>query len=134
MITKFFEWQDSYSIGNEKVDEQHQKLVELINTLYHTDSSNEDEIILEVLADMLDYIKFHFSYEEKLMIESDYPDYKLHRKEHFEFVKKWNEFNREFIEGDAYLTSKQIGEYLKDWLITHILGTDKKFWNYIQNS
>ena len=89
----YFRWQDAYLTHIDELDEQHQRLVGLINDLY-TDLQNCPEdmqkraCIAKTLDELVDYSIYHFSAEEKLMQEYDYPEYEQHKSEHEEFKRK----------------------------------------------
>ena len=59
-------WGHTYSIGNDLVDNQHKKLMELINTLHRIESGESDEDINDVLNELVNYTVYHFKSEEEL--------------------------------------------------------------------
>jgi len=125
--SQFVTWKDEYSVGIESIDNDHKMLLKLINqlqtsSLYYTgEDFNKD-----ALSELLEYTKFHFSREEKMMEENGYPDFEAHRKQHVdmtdEVVRKVKEY-----EADSEKTVEDLLDYLKKWLINHINGTDKKY-------
>lgn len=120
-------WQDSYNTGFKEIDEQHRRLVEMINGLYRIISSNavrSDK--RELLLKLVDYAKVHFKYEEILFARYDYPLRKEHVVIHRDFLKKIVEFN-EREEDDEREFSYRLFLFLKEWLIDHILKEDRKY-------
>jgi hemerythrin len=72
------------------------------------------------------YALTHFEYEEKIMIDYSYPDYTSHKEQHEEFKKKVASFySATPISVDAL--NANVVEYLKSWLIYHILKEDMKY-------
>ncbi len=80
-------WSDKYSVGISKIDEEHKKLIGIINKAVvaskHKDNSKE---IIEILREMNDYAQAHFVTEENYMLGFGYPDYEQHKKEHQAFT------------------------------------------------
>ena len=124
---KLIEWNDSFSVNNETIDKQHKGLFELLNGLStEFDEQKEKRLLETTIEKLLDYTKYHFSTEEYLMRQADYPDYEKHKGEHEIFVKKVKDFLSNFIDGKEALTSNII-EFLMEWIKNHISQTDKKY-------
>ena len=120
-------WKDSYLTGFQDIDTQHQKLVEIINNLFDAISKKEkDEIVEHALSQLIDYSITHFRHEEDLMIRYRYLDYSNHRKEHLHFMEKVNGFRKDFVPGNNKVMLEIIN-FLKDWLLNHIMLTDRKY-------
>jgi len=128
----FIVWEDKYSIGNSEIDEQHKKLLELINILdacINLPDVSKLSLYKDTLDKLVDYINFHFSSEEKYMREINYPEYEFHRKAHYTFVKKvMQSVKYDFSEKDKDIEIKyrELLVFLKNWLVMHILIVDKK--------
>ncbi|MCL2025732.1 MAG: bacteriohemerythrin [Leptospirales bacterium] len=129
------EWDDAYSIGIELIDEQHIKLIELTNKLYTScaldqEKTKSDTIFLDVIHEIIDYVTYHFTTEERAMRKNNYPGYKIHKQEHENFAKevlaKVEEFNLRKIN-----SSLSFVHYLKDWVLNHIAVNDKKMGAYL---
>lgn len=121
------EWSDKFSVGISLLDEQHKRLIDMINRLieFHNITSLSESII-ETLRSMTTYARTHFEDEEKIMIDYSYPDYTSHKKQHEEFKKQVASFYSSTpISVDALNTN--VVEYLKSWLIYHILKEDMKY-------
>ena len=124
---RFVAWDDSYSVGIEDIDNDHKKLLTLINHLqtavyYSTGETFERE----ALKELVDYTKYHFEREEKLMQDNGYPDYEPHKKQHEEMIARVQEFIASY-EKDREGTIDDLTQFLKNWLIDHINGTDQKY-------
>ena len=128
---KYLEWKDEYCVGIGSIDQQHRKLVNLINQLQTAiDYSTGEEFERDALDELVDYTKTHFSYEEGLMKDNDYPDYEQHKAQHQKMFKKVEEVLAEYEQDQDTAMSNAV-EYLKDWLINHINGTDKQYSSYL---
>jgi hemerythrin len=127
----FVEWRDEYSVGIASIDEQHKRLLNLINQLqtaahYHT----EEAFVDRALDELVDYTKTHFGYEEGLMEQNGYPDLEAHKGEHQAMIKQVGE-SIERYKSDPDQTIEDIVQYLKKWLINHINGTDKGYSGFL---
>jgi len=120
-------WKDSLNVGIVEIDEQHKKLVGLINKLFEAMANGKSsEIMQSVLSELSNYVLTHFATEEKLMKQLGYEDYEYHKQEHNYFIEKLNEFKIKFSSGKASI-SLELLNFLKDWLLKHIIGTDRKY-------
>ena len=131
----FFEWKDTYLTKISELDAQHQKLVSLINNLYADlvkceNIDQKQSYILGAIVDLIDYGCYHFDAEEKLMLEYEYPGYECHKEEHEKFKMQVTQFLKEHNEGTLIL-SFPILVFLRDWLSSHVLDTDKQYGPYL---
>jgi len=125
-------WLDSYSVGNEKIDEQHKALVKLINELFRSISAKDKDIQTQkIFLELYNYTINHFTNEERIMRENGYSKYEDHRIEHKVFTQKITDFKHDYQKGNTKITIELLN-FLKDWLIKHIIGTDKKTFAEIQ--
>ncbi len=123
----FIKWSDSLSVHVAEIDEQHQKLIQLINTLHDAMLEKKGK---EVLADILDqlaaYTVYHFSTEEKYMEQCNYSGLLLHKKEHDSFVGKVDSLIKDYQANKLGITI-DLMNFLRDWVSHHIQVTDKKY-------
>jgi len=125
--SKFIAWKDEYSVGVAEMDNEHKRLINLINQLQTTVSySTGRESEVKALDDVLDYTRTHFVNEEKLLAENDFSDIEAHKEIHQQFINKVNELAEQYKQ-DADATLVDAHAFLKDWLIHHINGTDKEY-------
>ena len=128
---RYLIWKDDYSVGIESIDNDHKKLIHLINNL-QTAIDYETDYLLEkqTLDEVIDYTHYHFDREEGLMEEYGYPDFVAHKAKHKEMIEKVNEFVLEF-ETDEEDAIQSLLAYLKSWLIIHINGTDQEYSEFL---
>lgn len=120
-------WEEKYSVNIKEIDEQHKNLVKMVNDLHEAMSVGKGkEVMGKVLQNLINYTASHFATEEKYMTMFNYPSYPQHKGEHDKFVKQVLDFQKDFNEGNKII-SLDVMKFLKDWLLNHILGTDKKF-------
>ncbi len=118
---------EGHSLGLSIIDEEHKKVIDIINMVIaakqHDNYPGEVE---KMLHEMIDFSWRHFKTEERYMLEFDYPEYQYHKEEHFDFVQRMNSYFGRVVDGD-YHVANEILEYLKEWLLKHIQGTDAKY-------
>lgn len=121
------EWSPAFSVKVKKYDDQHKKLVDLINQLHDAMKAGQGTAVLgTVLQSLISYTSSHFADEEKLMQAHAYPDYARHKAAHEALVKKVLDLQQKFQTGNAMVTMNVLS-FLKEWLVTHIQGEDKKY-------
>ncbi len=120
-------WDPSYSVEVAQLDEQHQYLFCLLNILLESaGKGTEHSAVGVVLTELTDYTKNHFNVEEALMLQANYPALAEHRREHEAFVVRIADFKKDFHAG-SLRNGVAVLDFLKDWLIRHIHGVDKKY-------
>ncbi len=132
-------WTDKFVLGVKSIDDQHFELVNRINKLIVANNTDENiEIIQDLLSFLKNYVVEHFSTEEELQREYSYPEYKEHRVEHFDFVKRVAEFEnqyKKYLESESKDKCKnllhEINGELVNWLSKHIDGSDRKVAEHI---
>lgn len=129
----FFVWNSSYEIGIEQIDEQHKVLVNIISTLFDAMRVGLGyKQVQETIVKLRDYTITHFSDEEKLMKEINFPNYIGHIEAHKYFIETVEDFTNRFENGEMAL-SLIILEFLKNWLTNHILTADKEISEFKYN-
>ena len=125
--SEYISWDDSYRVNVKQLDDEHKKLVVMINELHEAMQVGKGkEMLSGILGRMVTYVGSHFSNEEKYMEKFSYPDYEAHKKEHNDFVKKTLEFQQNFNDGKMGL-SIEVMFFLKEWLLNHIKGSDQQY-------
>ena len=129
---RFVSWRDDLSVGIKSIDEDHKKLLNLINNLqtavyYPTGEAFERQ----ALQELLEYTHYHFEREEQLMAEHEYPDYEPHKRQHADMIAKVNGFMAAY-EKDRESTIDELTQFLKNWLLNHIAGTDQQYSAYLR--
>lgn len=127
----FFEWDDSIALGIPIIDEQHKALFGLVNMLNEAVKSGKGaDTVGEVIWKLITYVTEHFSEEERLMLSCNFPGLAVHRKEHDQFVSRLREIQVDFIDGHEMGVS--VLDFMVDWLVCHIKGTDQGYSRFIQ--
>lgn len=120
-------WSDDLSVSIGEIDDQHKKLIGLINNLHDAMKSGQAKNVMEkTLGDLADYAVYHFRTEEQYMEKFHYPEYQTHKLAHTAFVKKVTQFQADFKAGKLGI-SMDLMNFLREWLTTHIRGTDRNY-------
>ncbi len=109
------------------MDDEHKRLFALINDYYEAMAANKaKEATQKILQGLLDYTKYHFGDEEKLMLRNNYPGYDEQKAQHTYFIDTIADYQKRIAEGKLLL-SIEITNFLKDWLVKHIRAKDKLY-------
>ena len=127
----YLKWSDKYSLNVAEIDEQHKKLVSLVNAMYDAMHAGKGrDMIGSVIAEFLDYTRYHFKTEERLLRQHAYPGYEEHKEMHDGLSRKANSIKEAFDSGTTP-TAIEVMLLLTNWLNLHILEEDRKFKPYV---
>jgi hemerythrin-like metal-binding protein len=120
-------WLESYSVGNEKLDGQHKRILAMINALGESIlAGNERAALMKIFSDLAGYAKTHFKDEEKMMEEVGYPDLSGHRERHVDLNRRLADYYRTFYTEKKPQTD-EVMDFLQHWLFDHILEEDMRY-------
>ena len=130
---KKIEWDDSLSVGVDLIDEQHKMLIQRLSDLSGAIEMSQGEVETAKTLDFLvDYTDFHFSTEEKRMMEQNYPGLEEQKQQHAEFKGHLKQLVEDFEEeGPTKALGTSINVFLLNWLVKHIKGVDLKFGEFL---
>jgi len=124
----FMEWTDKFSIGIAVFDDEHKKLIAIINSLYEHVSAGADKLTLQRVSDALvEYTLTHFRHEEDYFEEWGFPDANEHIKDHEELRRKVFEYRKAIAASQPAELAADMLRFLRSWLAQHILVADKKY-------
>jgi hemerythrin-like metal-binding protein len=126
------EWTDELSVGIDSIDEQHKKLVNMINALNEAMLTNSShELLGKIFTGLAAYTQKHFTYEEDMFAEYGYTDSEEHKRQHNELIAQVVELKERFIEDPQGTMSADLMLFLKRWLTNHIMRTDKDYAEFL---
>jgi hemerythrin len=126
-------WNTYYSVNIKEIDEQHKKLIDLINRMYDAMKARKGkEVMGDVLTELVGYTAYHFSTEERLFLQSEYPEQDDHKISHDELTRKARALKNAFDQGSDPVTM-DVMLFLSNWLNIHILEVDKKYSPYLNS-
>jgi hemerythrin len=120
-------WNEQFAVNIKEVDDQHKRLIDLLNLLFDAMKMGKGKEALSLVLDELaQYTVYHFGTEERLFREYGYPEADIHKAEHDAFTKKVIDFQGSFNKGQTLITIDLLN-FLTDWLKNHITKVDKRF-------
>jgi len=131
--TDMVEWDEKYVTGIELIDSQHKELFSLTNELFRAClGGNEElkEVFKETMGQMVEYVRFHFGAEQVLLQRINYPDYQEHKKQHDILVRDILEAVSGYSKGEKFVPN-QFVRTMRDWILSHIALSDKRYAAYI---
>ncbi|MGR9013575.1 MAG: bacteriohemerythrin [Gammaproteobacteria bacterium] len=124
-----FPWNKNFEVGVPLIDEQHQKLVELLNVLAgHLAYQSDIPTLNNVFNDLAEYAIYHFQAEEAIW-HSFFPEdaWELkHKDDHRRFLSTVNKIMSEKTTRPLDQVIEEILTFLTQWLAFHILDTDMR--------
>ena len=125
-------WSEEMSVGVKEMDDDHKKLISILNEIHERVAAGQDKQALSGLVDqMMAGTKAHFAQEEQLLAKSGYPDVTAHYEEHDQMIAKALSACAGFRWGSTSMLSEDLLAYPRDWLIEHIQSTDKSYGAYL---
>lgn len=125
-------WKPEYSVGVERLDQQHQRIIKAINTLIvKPPMFRKSATIADVLAELTSYVSEHFLLEERLLEENKYPGLIDHAKKHTEYGERIADFYLKRVEKNKNVPEELLS-FLGRWWIAHILYEDMKYKSFFE--
>ncbi|MDR0457280.1 MAG: bacteriohemerythrin [Treponema sp.] len=127
-------WSNTFSVGIKLIDDQHKILLNIVNDMFnHVVGDEEAERVYfrEIIQKAVNYVKIHFSTEEKIILNTRFSGYAEHKKEHEAFILAIVDKVRDFEAGKR-LTLTEFTRFLREWILTHIAIMDKQYFNYFK--
>ncbi|MCL2155002.1 MAG: bacteriohemerythrin [Leptospirales bacterium] len=120
-------WTDELSVKINIFDDEHKKLIDLVNKLHDAMSKGQGQkAMADILVELSDYTKIHFGHEEDAMVKYNYPSFPEQKEEHDQFIKKLNDMQTQYKNGSITL-SIPIFNFLTSWIQDHIKKLDKSY-------
>jgi hemerythrin-like metal-binding protein len=127
------EWDESYRIDIGEIDNQHKKLMQIMNDLHAAMRQGKGkQVIGDIISSLVDYTNYHFSLEQSIFEQYKYPAALSHLAEHQEFIDRVNDFTKKFSENQLGLTL-EVMNFLSNWLTRHIKGSDMQYAKYLHS-
>ncbi|MDD2448117.1 MAG: bacteriohemerythrin [Sulfurimonas sp.] len=124
-IDFMIQWHEGLSLGVKAIDDDHKKLLNIINTLSDAiKDGNTQEVIDKTFKDLQKYVLEHFHREEALLKKCNYEDIKEHMAQHREFGKKIPELMTKLADVKNSANAQEVSYFLTDWLFNHIIEED----------
>ena len=121
----FAEWNGYLSVNVSDMDDRHKRLIGIANRLYNARLEGRSlEVETDAMDELSGYGRDELGKEEALMIEKGYLDFSRHEAMHDQFRA---EIKRCFsLKKEGAAVTDQILDFLKKWLMGHVLKADKE--------
>ena len=128
------EWTEDLAVGVGKIDAQHRELFNQINRLLEACNQNKGREAVGKIIDFLgEYVVNHFGSEEELMEKYNYPDYKVHKADHTQFISSFTELKARFdSDGPGPHIVIMTNRVVVGWLNSHIRNVDKLLGEFLK--
>jgi hemerythrin len=127
------EWTDRFLIGVPAMDQQHRRLVEMINRLNEAiQLSRKNPAIPGILTELAECTKSHFEEEEKVMCECGYAGLEGHRDVHQKLLRDVA-LIMEKVKSGKLAVSMSLVNFIQLWLEKHLVGYDQQYARHIVN-
>jgi hemerythrin len=126
-------WTDSMGVGVKLLDNDHKKLVLLVNNLHDGVVAGHARPELEsIFAKLVDFTRLHFSQEERLLAETGYQGWAAHRQEHNQLIDQLMELQARFLSSAEDAKDQDVMNRLRVWLFKHTHGADQDFVSHLK--
>jgi hemerythrin len=129
MKNDIIEWDNHYSVGIEKIDDQHRELLDMANNLC-LGCRKEDgpaKVFFQLtIHEVVNFLKYHFSTEEQILEDIRYPDIAAHKQQHDAFIKRIFDTVEQMEQSNIQHFTHQ----MRNMIIIHMTLIDKKYATY----
>ena len=126
------EWNSSYSVGVNNIDNQHLRIMTIINDLHITTQLNTGKgAIKAILIELIACARIHFKFEEDLLKAVGYPAYEEHAQLHDEIRNRIKILHHVAVEENE---PELVLIFLKEWWKSHILEEDMKYSQFLKDA
>ncbi len=128
----FVDWSPNLSVGIDFIDADHQQSITLLAELQGLVASDQPRTAaIEKLDELIEFSEQHFRLEERLMKENNYREFAQHQAIHKKLLQQTAEL-RERLASGATDIGPEVMDFLKEWLMRHILESDKHFGGFLE--
>ena len=125
-------WTDKLAVGVTVLDNDHKKLIVMVNQLFDgIQSGHGKESVGKILDGLIAYTKVHFGNEERYFAQTGYPAAPAHKQEHDDLTRQVVSVQQKYRAGTTNVLSLEVLNFLKNWLVKHIQGSDQKYGPYL---
>ena len=126
-------WKDCYATQIVSLDKEHQGLVEQINRLYTAIREHKErEVLLSIFDALVAYTRQHFSHEEQLLADYNYPELAEHQAIHQQLTEQVLDFRKKLTTGGE-VAATEVMAFLRSWLLEHIVKEDVPYGPFLES-
>jgi len=123
-------WREQLAVGNAVIDDDHKELIKLINEYEEAVAKKDLKILDHAFEGLEKYTHEHFEREENLMSAIHFPERRRHQDVHRQLLYTVRE-KHDQIREHKNINIAELSEFLRAWLVEHVLKEDMKFKPYL---
>lgn len=126
-------WREEYGVNVKEIDRQHQKMLELVNNLHTSvEGCIDKEVLKNLLVELVEFTREHFSTEERLMKEYHYPELEKHYRQHRVLLEHMDRLITAVSNGTqpTFFSDYDVST---DWALIHITEYDKSLGAFLNS-
>lgn len=128
----FMDWRAEFSVGVAIFDDEHRKLIALINQLHDAITTGASQNDLNAICDgLIEYTLMHFRHEEMYFDDWGYPDAAAHIANHAKLREEVFTYRQQIGEVDGANLADEMMEFLRQWLTIHIMVEDRAYGEFL---
>jgi hemerythrin-like metal-binding protein len=129
------DWSDNFSVGVQLMDDHHKKLFDIFNRLHAAMKAGQGDTVLDgIMKELIDYTRYHFGEEEKMLERVGYTQMEMHKGLHRKFVAELEGYEKDISGGMAVFAATQVMNSSLVWLRDHIMTIDKGYTSLVKQA
>lgn len=125
-------WTDQMSVGVKLLDNDHKRLVLLVNQLHDGLISGGAKPALEQkFEELIQQVRAHHAQEEQILAEFGYRNSELHQQEHAQLIDQIMQLQMRFLNSTQLAVELDLMRQLREWLFKHIQSSDQEFISHL---
>lgn len=131
------QWRERYSCSHPEIDRQHRRLFEIgsmlsvMEPLYGMHDFREE--LETTVTELKAYTKYHFDFEEQLMLRVEYPVLQEHVQLHRAFIEQVEKVEQQIRDAATPPQIETIIDFIETWISTHIFLEDRKYIPFLKS-
>lgn len=121
------DWSPALSVGDVRIDDQHKRLFQLLNSLENTPADESSARAHDAVSELKRYVQEHLRDEEAVLRSFKYKYYEQHCELHAEFERRLEVLSARLSVDDHYLVLQEISVFVQTWLVEHIRLADLRY-------
>jgi hemerythrin-like metal-binding protein len=121
-------WKDEMNVGVRELDDDHRRIIELLNQLYDgVLAGKSTKELVNIFSSLMQETKFHLAHEERLLAKCNFPETAEHHKQHDIMLTKGLKLQARFMSGSTEPFTMEAVDQTREWLEKHILESDSVY-------
>ncbi|MBF0158151.1 MAG: bacteriohemerythrin [Magnetococcales bacterium] len=121
------QWQEEMTVGIAVLDNDHRKIISLINQMTRCQQQPDTTMIELVLDELYNYTTRHLQREEAFLREIGFPSASDHTQSHNQFAQQVAAMRRRYFHEQRIEIAEGLTALMTRWLIEHILREDQLY-------